>query len=54
MRILVRASDQYEGPQYVPAVCMTYVVSRLQAAFDTLHVSEKPVVGLYLESLLSP
>ena len=46
--ILVRASDEHGGRQYIRAVRMTYVVSVLQTAFESLTAAEKAVIGRYL------
>jgi hypothetical protein len=48
--ILVRASDKHKGQQYVRAVRMTYVVSRLAAAFQALDQGRQAVVGPYLDA----
>jgi hypothetical protein len=47
--IMVRASDKHNGQQYVRAVRMTYIVSRLAAAFQTLEPGQQAVVRQYLE-----
>lgn len=47
--IIVRASDERGGVQYVRAVRMTYVVGKLLAAFDALPADEKEAVRPYLE-----
>ncbi len=47
--ILVRASYEYDGKQFVRAVRMTYVVYSLLLAYESLSDVEKDVVSLYLE-----
>lgn len=47
--IMVRASEKRDGQQYVRAVRMTYVVSRLTAAFQALDQSEQALLRPYLE-----
>ena len=47
--ILVRASNEYDGKQYVRAVRMTFVVDSLMSAFEALTDSEKAVIIPYLE-----
>jgi hypothetical protein len=52
--ILERASYEYEGKQYVRVVRMTYVVARINSAFEALSDSERAVVSPYLEAMLMP
>ena len=47
--ILVRASGEYDGKQYVRAVRMTFVVDSLMSAYEELSDSEKAVISSYLE-----
>jgi hypothetical protein len=52
--ILVRASNEYDGKQYVRAVRMTFVVDSLISAYEALSDSEKANVSPYLESASTP
>ena len=47
--ILVRASDEHGGKQYIRAVRMTYLVTSLMAAYEALSDTERAAVGPYLE-----
>ncbi len=47
--IIVRASNEYDGKQYVRAVRMTFVVARLISAYETLSDTERTAVSPYLE-----
>ncbi len=47
--ILVRASYEYDGKQYVRAVRMTFVVARLMSAYEALSDTQRALVGPYLE-----
>ena len=47
--IIVRATDEHDGVQYVRAVRMSYVVSRLTAVFDALTAGDQEAVLGYLE-----
>jgi len=47
--ILVRASNEYDGKQYVRAVRMTFVVARLLSAYEALSDTERAAVSPYLE-----
>jgi hypothetical protein len=47
--ILVRASDDYGGKQYIRAVRMTYLVASLMSAYEALSSIERAVVSPYLE-----
>ena len=47
--ILVRASDEHDGVQYVRAVRMAHVVARIDAVFDTLPEIEQAALEGYLE-----
>jgi hypothetical protein len=47
--ILVRASNEWDGMQYVRAVRMTFVVDSLMAAFEDLSGPDKVVISSYLE-----
>jgi hypothetical protein len=47
--ILVRASNEIDGKQYVRAVRMTFVVDSIMSAFEGLLDSEKTVISQYLE-----
>ena len=47
--ILVRASNEYVGKQYVRAVRMTFVVARLMSAYEALSDTERAAVSPYLE-----
>jgi hypothetical protein len=47
--ILVRASDEYDGKQYVRAVRMTFVVAKLMSAYEALSDTERAAVSPYLE-----
>lgn len=49
--ILVRASNEYDGQQYVRAVRMTFVVASLMSAFEALSDSERAAVSPYLEPM---
>jgi hypothetical protein len=49
--ILVRASNEYGDKQYVRFVRMTYVVSRLKSAFESLSSTKRDIVRQYLESI---
>ncbi|MFC2062682.1 hypothetical protein ACFLS8_01865, partial [Chloroflexota bacterium] len=49
--ILVRASDEYGGKQYIRAVRMTYLVASLMAAYEALSDTERAVVRPYLETM---
>jgi len=48
--ILVRATDMHDGTQYVRAVRMSYVVSRLAEAVDGLGPADREAIRPYLES----
>ncbi|MHA2403958.1 MAG: hypothetical protein ACXADH_13265, partial [Candidatus Kariarchaeaceae archaeon] len=55
--IIVRASYEYDGKQYVRAVRMSFVMARIMTAYEGLSDSERAVVSPYLESsssLLTP
>ena len=52
--ILERASYEYEGKQYVRVVRMTYVVTRINSAYEALSESERAVVSPYLEAMPMP
>jgi hypothetical protein len=52
--ILERASYEYEGKQYVRVVRMTYVVTRINSAYEALSESERAVVSPYLEPMPMP
>jgi hypothetical protein len=52
--ILVRASYEYDGKQYIRAVRMTYLVDSLMSAYEALSHSEKAVISPYLESTSTP
>jgi len=52
--ILVRASNEYDDKQYIRAVRMTFVVSRLNTAFEVLSDSERAIVRPYLEPMPMP
>jgi hypothetical protein len=52
--ILERASYEYEGKQYVRVVRMTYVVTRINSAYEALSESERAVVSPYLEAMSMP
>jgi hypothetical protein len=47
--VLVRASDEHDGLQYVRAVRMSYVTTRLAEAFAALSNGEQAAIGNYLE-----
>jgi hypothetical protein len=47
--VIVRASDERNGVQYVRAVRMTYAVQELAAAYDALPPNEQAAVAPYLE-----
>jgi hypothetical protein len=47
--ILVRASDEYGGKQYIRAVRMTYLVASLMSAYEALSSIARAVVSPYLE-----
>ena len=47
--VLVRASDDHDGVQYVRAVRMSYVASRVAAAFEALPIDAQLLVRVYLE-----
>lgn len=47
--VMVRATDDHDGVRYVRAVRMTYVASRLAAAFDALPAGSQRRVRGYLE-----
>jgi hypothetical protein len=47
--ILVRASYEYDGKQYVRVVRMTYLVASLMAAYEALSDTERAIVSPYLE-----
>ncbi len=47
--ILVRASYEYDGKQYVRVVRMTYLVASLMAAYEALSDTERVAVSPYLE-----
>ncbi len=47
--IIVRASDPIDNRQYVRAVRMSFIVSRLRNAFDSLEPDEQRAVEPYLE-----
>lgn len=47
--ILVRASNEYDGKQYVRAVRMTYVVAKLKSALESLSSAEGVIISQYLE-----
>jgi len=47
--ILVRASGEYDGVQYVRAVRMSYVVRQLETALDSLPPEQRDVFKRYLE-----
>ena len=47
--ILVRASNELDGKQYVRAVRMTFVVDSLMSAYEELSDSKKAVISSYLE-----
>ena len=47
--VLVRASDPHDGVQYVRAVRMTYVASRISATFAALPAATQIAVEPYLE-----
>jgi hypothetical protein len=51
---LERASYEYEGKQYVRVVRMTYVVTRINSAYEALSESERAVVSPYLEAMSMP
>lgn len=51
--ILVRASGEYDGKQYVRAVRMTYLVASLIAAYEVLSDTERAAVSPYLELTLT-
>jgi hypothetical protein len=48
--ILVRASYEYDGKQYVRVVRMTFVLARLMSAYEALSDTERTAVSPYLES----
>lgn len=48
--ILVRASDEYDGVQYIRAVRMTYIVAQLQAALESLFDTERTIIHQYIET----
>lgn len=50
--ILVRASNEYNGKQYVRAVKMTFVAESLSHAFESLSESNKSLIKPYLESTI--
>jgi hypothetical protein len=52
--ILVRASNEYDGKQYVRAVRMTFVVARINSAYEALSDSERADVSPYLEPMPMP
>ncbi len=47
--VLVRASDEHDGVQYVRAVRMTFVATRLAATFGRLPTVAQAAVEGYLE-----
>lgn len=47
--VIVRASYEYDGLQYVRAVRMTFIVDSLVSVFDSLPESEKLDIRVYLE-----
>ncbi|MFC1846464.1 hypothetical protein ACFLYS_00185 [Chloroflexota bacterium] len=47
--VIVRASYEYDGKQYVRAVRMTFVVASLISAYDALSNTERTIVSPYLE-----
>jgi hypothetical protein len=49
--VLERASYEYDGKQYVRVVRMTFVVDRINSAFEALSDSEKDMVSPYLEPM---
>ena len=49
--ILVRASYEYDGKQYIRSVRMTFVVASIKSAYEALSDSEKAAVYPYLGSL---
>ena len=48
--ILVRASDEHEGLQYVRAVRMSWVVQRLEAAFAGLDPAAQAAIAGFIEA----
>ncbi|MFW2338848.1 MAG: S1 family peptidase [Acidimicrobiia bacterium] len=48
--VMVRASDELDGFQYVRAVRMTHIASELNKAFDELTSAEQKAIRSYLES----
>jgi hypothetical protein len=47
--ILTRASNEYDGKQYVRAVRMTFVVDNLMSAYEKLSDLDKSIISQYLE-----
>ncbi len=47
--VLVRASDAHDGVQYVRAVRMTYVASRIAATLESLPAATQAAIQPYLE-----
>ena len=47
--VLVRATDEHDGVQYVRAVRMSWVIQRLQAAFDDLSPAAQSAIAGFLE-----
>jgi hypothetical protein len=48
--VMVRASDEQEGLQYVRAVRMTHIASELAEAFDALPPAQQDAIRSYLEN----
>jgi hypothetical protein len=48
--VMVRASGELGGFQYVRAVKMTHIVAQLGAAFEELPAAQQEAIGGYLES----
>jgi hypothetical protein len=47
--VMVRASDEHDGGQYVRAVRLTYVVSQLEEALNALSPERRAAISGYLE-----
>lgn len=47
--VMVRATDEHNGVQYVRAVRVTYVASQLDQAFDALPAQRQSAIAGYLE-----
>jgi hypothetical protein len=48
--VMVRASEEHDGAQYIRAVRMSYIASRLEAAGDALPYGTRSAIAGYLET----